>query len=31
VKALYSGKVKQYLVARYGDTVETIANEGVPA
>jgi hypothetical protein len=31
VKALYSGKVKQYLVAKYGDKVECIANEGVPA
>jgi len=31
VKALYSGKVKQYLVAKYGDKIECVANEWVPA
>lgn len=31
VKHAYDARVKEYMVKKYGDTIETIANEGVPA
>jgi hypothetical protein len=31
VKHVYDAVVKEFMAKKYGDTIETIANEGVPA